>query len=166
MGTIIANQNAVPAGPAVETAAAHPPAAGAPDSAAATNRPRAAAAATAILAAAVTAFATPAAATGTRVGVDPGISVGSATKYGTSCTYTIDGYVDDPVTPVGFYDNGILFAVAKPSGALAQAKWTPVTQGPHRLEILQQSVPGDDVIPYVDVTVGMGVNAGSGCNVF
>ncbi|QLY30247.1 hypothetical protein H0264_34710 [Nocardia huaxiensis] len=116
--------------------------------------------------AALTAVAAPAGATATRVGLEPGISFGMATNYGTSCTYTVNGYVDDPSTPVGFYDNGVLFAVAKPSGGLAQAKWMPATTGAHRIEILQQSVPGADVVPYVDVHVETGVNAGSGCNVF
>ncbi|QVI21254.1 hypothetical protein KHQ06_35555 [Nocardia tengchongensis] len=72
----------------------------------------------------IAALAAPAAATGTRVGIDPGISFGLATNYGTGCSYAIDGIVDDPVTPVVFYDNSVPFAVANPSGSLAQAHWT------------------------------------------
>ncbi|WP_405490939.1 hypothetical protein [Nocardia sp. NBC_00511] len=115
--------------------------------------------------AAATALAAPAGATGTRVGVDPGISFGSATNYGTGCGYDIDGYVDDPSAPVVFYDNTVPFAFAYPSGGLAQAHWIPATPGPHRLQIVQHSRPGDDVFPYVDVTVGVGLLTGSGCAV-
>ncbi|MFC9997061.1 hypothetical protein [Nocardia sp. NPDC127526] len=123
-------------------------------------------AATTTLAASAVLLCAPAGATATQVGVDPGISFGSATNYGTGCTYMVNGYVDDPTTPVVFYDNGIPFAWARPSGRIAEVRWTPRTQGPHRLQVVQHSGPGEDVFPYVDVHVGQGVNAGSGCNVF
>lgn len=113
----------------------------------------------------IAALAAPAAATGTRVGIDPGISFGPATNYGTGCGYAIDGIVDDPVTPVVFYDNSVPFAVANPSGSLAQARWTPATPGPHRLQIWQHHAGAADVFPYVDIQVGTGLPTGSGCAV-
>ncbi|MFJ4650810.1 hypothetical protein ACIP5Y_05965 [Nocardia sp. NPDC088792] len=113
--------------------------------------------------AALTVCAAPAQATATRVGAEPGISFGMASNFGTGCAYTINGYVDDPTTPVVFYDNGIPFAWSAPSGWLAQAPWTPATPGPHRIQAVQHSQPGPDVFPYVDVHVGMGLSSGSGC---
>ncbi|MTE13265.1 hypothetical protein [Nocardia aurantiaca] len=113
----------------------------------------------------IAALAAPVGATATRVGIDPGISFGSATNYGTGCTYAIDGYVDDPVTPVVFYDNGVPFGYANPSGALAQVHWTPATAGPHRLQIWQYHRDSADVFPYVDIQVGTGLPTGSGCGV-
>lgn len=124
------------------------------------------AAAVGVSAAALAVLAAPAGATATRVGVEPGISFGSATNYGTGCTYDVNGYVDDPSTSVVFYDNGIPFAVATPSGWLSKGRWTPATQGVHRIQIVQHSADGSDVIPYIDVTVRMGLSTGSGCNVF
>ncbi|WP_327144465.1 hypothetical protein [Nocardia sp. NBC_01327] len=119
------------------------------------------------MAAALTVLAAPAGATATRVGVEPALSFGSATNYGTGCTYPVDAYVDDPSTPVGFYDNGIRFGVATPSGSIAIANWTPATTGAHRLQIIQQTpTRGGDVVPYIDLTVGTGLSTGSGCNVF
>lgn len=114
----------------------------------------------------VAALAAPAGATATRVGLDPGISFGMAGNYGTGCGYDVDGYVDDPVTPVVFYDNSVPFAVVNPSGALAQAHWTPATTGQHRIQIWQYHKDSEDVFPYVDIHVGTGVSTGSGCNVF
>ncbi|NNH74304.1 hypothetical protein HLB23_31400 [Nocardia uniformis] len=104
-----------------------------------------------------------AAGTATRVGVEPGISFGPATNYGTGCSYPVNAYVNDPVTPVVFYDNGIAFAVAHPSGAIATAHWAPATPGAHRLQVIQHSAPGEDVVPYVDLRVGTGLHSGSGC---
>lgn len=127
---------------------------------------RAVAAGFAALTAAAVVGAPNASATATQVGVEPGISFGSATNYGTGCTYAVNVYVDDPVTPVVLYDNGIPFAVAKPSGAIATGHWTPGTTGGHRLEAIQHSAPGDDVVPYIDLRVGTGLHTGSGCNVF
>lgn len=115
---------------------------------------------------ALTVLAAPAAATATQVGAEPGPSFGSATNYGTGCSYVINGYVDDPSTPVVFYDNGIQFAVAEPTGAHATGRWTPATPGAHRITIVQHTAPGEDVIPWLDLTVGTGLPTGSGCNVF
>lgn len=112
------------------------------------------------------ATAASAGATATRLGAEPGISFGSATNYGTGCTYALNGRVDDPVTPVVFYDNGIPFATVVPSGSLAQAHWTPATPGPHHLQIVQPAGAGADVMPYVDLFVGTGTLTGSGCIVF
>ncbi|MFB7717694.1 hypothetical protein [Nocardia sp. NPDC056100] len=121
--------------------------------------------AVAALAIGVTALAAPAGATATRVGAEPGLSFGSASSYGTGCGYMINAYVDDPSTPVVFYDNGIQFAVARPSGALAQARWTPATVGPHRITVVQHSAPGEDVVPWLDLTAATGLSSGSGCYV-
>lgn len=126
---------------------------------------RAVAAGFAVIAGAAVLTAPTAAATATRVGIEAGISFGSATNYGTGCSYAVDVYVDDPVTPVVFYDNGVPFTSARPSGQLATARWTPGTTGAHRLEAIQYSAPGEDVRPYVDVWVGTGLSTGSGCNV-
>ncbi|MGX1807235.1 hypothetical protein ACWIGI_16090 [Nocardia sp. NPDC055321] len=114
-------------------------------------------------AAALTVLCAPAGATATRVGVEPGLSYGPATNYGAGCTYPVNGYVDDPSAPVVFYDNGTAFATAVPSGRIAIAHWTPATPGVHRLQIVQHTVPGADVVPYVDITVGTGLLTGSGC---
>ncbi|MCP9620279.1 hypothetical protein FOH10_22935 [Nocardia otitidiscaviarum] len=103
-----------------------------------------------------------AAATATRIGVEPSISFGSATNYGAGCTYPVNVYVDDPVTPVVIYDNGVAFAVVRPSGAIATGHWTPAAPGEHRLQAIQPNA-GGDVVPYVDLTVGVGLNSGSGC---
>ncbi|MFF2552272.1 hypothetical protein ACFVUS_14795 [Nocardia sp. NPDC058058] len=121
--------------------------------------------AVAAFAIAATALAAPAGGTATRVGAEPGLSFGSATSYGTGCGYMINAYVDDPSTPVVFYDNGIQFAVARPSGALAQARWTPATVGPHRITVVQHSAPGEDVVPWLDLTAATGLSSGSGCYV-
>lgn len=113
----------------------------------------------------VAGLAAPAGATATRVGIDPGISFGPATNYGTGCSYDIDGIIDDPVTPVVFYDNSVPFAYAYPSGSLAQTRWTPTTPGPHRLQVWQHRPDGQDIFPYVDIQVGTGLPTGSGCGV-
>ncbi|AYF74122.1 hypothetical protein D7D52_09870 [Nocardia yunnanensis] len=113
----------------------------------------------------VAALAAPAGATATRVGIDPGISFGSATNYGTGCSYDLDGRVDDPVTPVVFYDNSVPIGIAKPSGAVAQLRWTPTTVGLHRIQIWQYHPDSEDVFPYVDIFVGVGLPSGSGCAV-
>lgn len=123
------------------------------------------AAAVGLAAVALAGLAAPAGATATRIAAQPGISLGSATNYGTGCGYDVNGYVDDPSTPVVFFDNGIPFAVAKPSGWLSIGRWTPTTTGVHRITIIQHTAPGEDVIPYVDITVGTGLNSGSGCPV-
>ncbi|GAB0103642.1 hypothetical protein JMUB6875_26150 [Nocardia sp. JMUB6875] len=114
----------------------------------------------------VAGLAAPAGATATRIGIDPGISFGMASNYGTGCSYNLDGYVDDPSTPVVFYDNSVPIGVVRPSGTLAQIRWTPTTTGQHRLQIWQYHPNSEDVFPYVDIHVGTGISTGSGCNVF
>ncbi|MGW4243736.1 hypothetical protein [Nocardia sp. NPDC004722] len=112
------------------------------------------------------ALAAPAGATAVQLGIDPGLSFGMASNYGTGCSYDLDARVDDPVTPVVFYDNKVPIGVANPSGALAQLRWTPTTTGQHRLQIWQYHPDSEDVFPYIDVHVGTGFATGSGCNVF
>ncbi|MFI6047177.1 hypothetical protein ACIA8C_36540 [Nocardia sp. NPDC051321] len=109
--------------------------------------------------------ATPGAgATATQVRMTPGINFGSATNYGTGCTYQAQAKVTDVVQPVVFYDNGIPFALVKPSGGVALVDWVPATQGLHTISAVQ--APDDSVVASVDVRVGTGVHLGYGCNVF
>ncbi|KAA8888482.1 hypothetical protein F3087_15860 [Nocardia colli] len=103
-------------------------------------------------------------ATVTQVGMSPGINFGSATNYGTGCTYQAKAKLTDVVQPVVFYDNGIPFAVVKPSGGVALVDWVPATQGLHTISAVQ--APDDSVVASVDLRVGNGVHLGYGCNVF
>ncbi|WP_433658160.1 hypothetical protein ACQPW1_40080 [Nocardia sp. CA-128927] len=103
-------------------------------------------------------------ATVTQIGMLPGINAGSATNYGTGCSYQARATLTDVVQPVVFYDNAVPFAVVKPSGGTALADWVPATQGLHTISAVQ--APDDSVIASVDVRVGTGVHLGYGCNVF
>ncbi|WP_405161411.1 hypothetical protein OG203_34455 [Nocardia sp. NBC_01499] len=103
-------------------------------------------------------------ATVTQVRMSQGVNVGSATDYGTGCTYQARAALTDVVQPVVFYDNGVPFAVAKPSGAVALVDWVPATQGLHTISAVQ--APDDIVVASADVRVGTGVHLGYACNVF
>ncbi|WP_194818126.1 hypothetical protein [Nocardia sp. XZ_19_385] len=100
-------------------------------------------------------------ATATRLGIFADINVGSATNYGTGCTYTVQAFVTDPVAPVYFYDNGIPLNTIKPTGGVAILKWVPATTGLHTLGAVQ--VPDDIITATVDVRVGTGQHLGYGC---
>ncbi|MFI9508025.1 hypothetical protein [Nocardia sp. NPDC052566] len=132
------------------------------------NRARAAAV-TAVLGALVFAMPT-AGATVTRVSVYSDINFGSATNFGTNCTYTAKATLTAAEGPVAFYDNGIRFGVVQPSGGVALIQWIPRTTGKHTLTALQHPDevlhPDDYPLVSVDVSVGTGVHLGYGCNVF
>ncbi|MBF6543671.1 hypothetical protein [Nocardia brasiliensis] len=103
-------------------------------------------------------------ATVTQVSMYPGINFGLATNYGTGCTYTARAAVTDVTQPVVFYDNGVPFAVVRPSGGTALSDWVPATEGPHTISAVQ--APDDRIVASVDLRVGRGVHLGYGCNVF
>ncbi|MFI9400789.1 hypothetical protein [Nocardia sp. NPDC052316] len=100
-------------------------------------------------------------ATVTRVGLAPGLSFGSSTNYGTGCKYQARAAVTDAVQPVVFYDNGIPFAVTRPSGGTALVDWVPATAGLHTISAVQ--APDDRIIAGVDMRVGTGMHVGNGC---
>ncbi|MEV6255597.1 hypothetical protein AB0L97_20290 [Nocardia sp. NPDC051911] len=100
-------------------------------------------------------------ATVTQVGMYPGINFGLATNYGTGCTYTARATVTDIVTPVTFYDNGILFGVVRPSGGVALIDWVPATPGPHTVSAVQE--PYAPYVAGIDLRVGEGVHLGYAC---
>ncbi|MEU7214341.1 hypothetical protein [Nocardia iowensis] len=100
-------------------------------------------------------------ATVTQMGMSPGISVGSATNYGTGCTYQARATVTDVIEPVVFYDNGVAFAVARPSGGVALVTWVPTTPGPHTISAVQ--APDDTIVASLDLRVGTGMHLGYSC---
>ncbi|WP_107658815.1 hypothetical protein [Nocardia suismassiliense] len=97
----------------------------------------------------------------TQVGMAPGISFGSSTNYGTGCRYQARATVTDVVQPVVFYDNGIPFAVTRPSGGTALVDWVPATPGLHTISAVQ--APDDRIVAGVDIRVGNGMHVGNGC---
>ncbi|MEV6278962.1 hypothetical protein [Nocardia sp. NPDC051832] len=103
-------------------------------------------------------------ATATRIGVYYDINVGSATNFGTGCTYTVEALVTDPAAPVYFYDNGVPLNTVNPTGGAARFKWVPATTGIHTLSAMQ--VPDDVITATVDIRVGTGQHLGYGCVVF
>ncbi|WP_156095081.1 hypothetical protein [Nocardia lijiangensis] len=116
-------------------------------------------------AAAIALAAAPAAgATATGVGVLPDLGYGLATNYGTGCSYTIEAFLTDAVSPVSFYDNGIPLATVRPTGGVALLKWVPATPGRHTISVVQ--APDEIVTADYAVSVGTGVHVGHGCVVF
>ncbi|MGO4615492.1 hypothetical protein AB4305_14030 [Nocardia sp. 2YAB30] len=103
-------------------------------------------------------------ATVTQVGMYPGLDFGSATNYGTGCTYTARATVTDVVAPVAFYDNGVPFGVVRPSGGVALIDWVPATPGIHTVSAVQE--PDAPFIASIDIRVGNGVHLGYACTVF
>ncbi|MET7771779.1 hypothetical protein [Nocardia sp. NPDC005366] len=102
-----------------------------------------------------------AAAAVTRVGVLPDINYGPITDYGTGCSYTIEAFLTDAVTPVSLYDNGIPLATIAPTGGVALATWIPTTRGAHTISAVQG--PGGPIAPSVTVDVGVGIPLGTSC---
>jgi hypothetical protein len=117
-----------------------------------------------VLAMAVAAvFSAPAQATVTQLGATPDTNYGLGTNYGTGCDYTLQAFVDDPVAPVSFYDNGVPIGAVRPGGASALIPWVPVTQGVHHLTALQAGQPARLPAAFIDLRVGVGVHIGYGC---
>ncbi|GEM33795.1 hypothetical protein AB0H58_19235 [Nocardia neocaledoniensis] len=90
--------------------------------------------------------------------VDPGLSVGSATNYGTGCTHHLVARLSVGIEPVSFYDNGALLAVVTPTDGIADLTWVPTSTGPHTLAALQGGVGRG-----ADVHVGRGYRFGESC---
>ncbi|MGV9817431.1 hypothetical protein [Nocardia xishanensis] len=116
-------------------------------------------------AAAIAVAAAPSAgATATGVGVLPDLGYGLATNFGTGCSYTIEAFLTDAVSPVYFYDNGIPLATVRPTGGVALLKWVPATTGRHTISVMQ--APDEVITADYAVPVGTGVQVGHGCVVF
>ncbi|TQM26576.1 Ig-like domain repeat protein [Nocardia bhagyanarayanae] len=103
-------------------------------------------------------------ATATRIGVLPDLGYGLATNFGTGCSYTIQAFVTDAVSPVSFYDNGIPLATVAPTGGVALLKWVPETPGAHTISVVQ--APDRVSTAATAVPVGTGMHIGHGCAVF
>ncbi|MEV6218456.1 hypothetical protein [Nocardia sp. NPDC051833] len=90
--------------------------------------------------------------------VDPGLSFGLATNYGTGCTHHLVARLSVDLEPVSFYDNGVLLAVVVPLDGTASIDWIPAGGGPHSLAALQGGVGRG-----ADVHVGKGYRFGESC---
>ena len=90
--------------------------------------------------------------------VDPGLSVGMATNYGTGCTHHLVARLSVDLEPVSFYDNGTLLAVVVPLDGTASIDWIPSSSGPHSLAALQGGIGRG-----ADVRVGKGYRFGESC---
>ncbi|WP_280468779.1 hypothetical protein [Nocardia cyriacigeorgica] len=99
------------------------------------------------------------------VNVQPGMSIGLGTPYGTGCSYQVTASVDNPGQPVHFSDNGTGATFnpnpKNPTGLTATTTWTPATPGTHAILAWQGGVPSPPQI----IVVGTGINTGSGCAV-
>ncbi|WP_067649472.1 hypothetical protein [Nocardia harenae] len=100
-------------------------------------------------------------ATATQMRVLGDINFGSATTYGTGCTYTVQVLVTNAIEPVTLLDNGIPIAVRIPDSGNALFTWIPAVPGPHRLEAVQ--APDREPTVAGDVRVGTGVHLGYAC---
>ncbi|MET9215982.1 MULTISPECIES: hypothetical protein [unclassified Nocardia] len=90
--------------------------------------------------------------------VDPGLSFGLATNYGTGCTHHLVARLSVDLEPVSFYDNGVLLAEVVPLDGTASIDWIPSSGGPHSLAALQGGVGRG-----ADVHVGKGYRFGESC---
>ncbi|MFE9577965.1 hypothetical protein ACFYO1_16375 [Nocardia sp. NPDC006044] len=108
----------------------------------------------------LTAPAAPAAVT--AVGVAPGLSFGSSTAFGTSCSY-IATATATPGDVVGFFDATGVFDpggwITVPASGTVTAKWTPLAVGNHTVFAVHNS--GAHV--STTATVGNGVPLGPIC---
>ncbi|MEU7628688.1 hypothetical protein AB0C34_01700 [Nocardia sp. NPDC049220] len=100
----------------------------------------------------------------TQVGMYPGVNFGSATNYGSGCTYTARAAVTDAVSPVVFYDNGVPFGMVRPSGGVALIDWVPAAPGAHTVSAIQE--PDGSAVASIDIQVGNGMHLGYACAVF
>ena len=102
-----------------------------------------------------------------RIDVQPGLSGGGATPYGTNCSYTVTAVVPNPASnqQVTFVDSaGGFFRPSNPmtpTGMAATVSWTPTAPGRHTISAFQ---PGTAPVS-IDIAVGNGVPVGSSCNV-
>lgn len=115
----------------------------------------------AVVAAGVVAAA-PAGAEITGITVEPGISSGSASPFGTGCAYTVTAQAA-PGEYVSFYDSqqGSFdppWAIPVGPSGLATAVWTPHERGAHTLHAVQ--IGGGK---SVRVEVGTGIDLGLAC---
>ncbi|MFB8275821.1 hypothetical protein [Nocardia colli] len=108
----------------------------------------------------LTAPAAPAAVT--AVGVAPGLSFGSSTAFGTTCSY-IATATAAPGDVVGFFDATGVFDpggwITVPSSGTVTAKWTPLVPGNHSVFAVHNS----GAFVSTTATVGNGVNLGPVC---
>lgn len=98
----------------------------------------------------------------TAVGVAPGLSFGSSTAFGTSCSY-IATATAAPGDVVGFFDATGVFdpggwITVPPSGTVT-AKWTPLVAGNHTVFAVHNS----GAFVSATATVGNGVPLGPVC---
>ncbi|MFC9966891.1 hypothetical protein ACFVH4_21910 [Nocardia ignorata] len=104
-------------------------------------------------------FGAPTASAGvSQLTVNPSLSVGSSTNYGTGCTHYLEARLSVGIVPVAFYDNGTLLAVVNPTDGIATMPWVPSSTGAHTLAAVQ-----DGVGRAVDVSVGRGYRFGESC---
>ncbi|MBF6439856.1 Ig-like domain repeat protein [Nocardia cyriacigeorgica] len=101
-------------------------------------------------------------ATVTQVSVMPDFSFGPITNYGTTCQYTVRARLTEGLTPVTFYDNGVPFATVAPTDGVALVTWTPTTRGHHTLQAVQPTT-AQEIAPWVQVEVGVGMHIGYAC---
>ncbi|MFI6214141.1 hypothetical protein ACIBCD_19295 [Nocardia brasiliensis] len=101
-------------------------------------------------------------ATVNAVGVAPGLSFGSSTAFGTSCTY-IATATATPGDVVGFFDPTGTFDpggwITVPSSGTVTAKWTPLVPGNHTV----YAVRNEGEFVSTQASVGTGVNLGFAC---
>ncbi|BDU05289.1 hypothetical protein FMUBM48_15520 [Nocardia cyriacigeorgica] len=98
----------------------------------------------------------------TQVSVMPDYSFGPITNYGTTCQYTVRARLTEGLTPVTFYDNGVPFATVAPTDGVALVTWTPTTRGHHTLQAVQPTT-AQEIAPWVQVEVGVGMHIGYAC---
>ncbi|UGT61077.1 hypothetical protein [Nocardia asteroides] len=106
--------------------------------------------------------AAPAGAEITGITVEPGISSGSSSPYGTGCAYTVTANAA-PGEYVSFYDSqrGSFdppWAIPVGPSGIATAIWTPQERGAHTLHAVQ--IGGEK---SVRVEVGTGIDLGIAC---
>ncbi|MFD3592430.1 hypothetical protein ACFWU5_06845 [Nocardia sp. NPDC058640] len=116
------------------------------------------------LAATVGLAAPPASADAISVTVDPGFSIGLTTSFGMGCSYKVTAAVSGLDNIVYFTDEGGGASfnpnyVTSNSG-IAETTWTPATPGIHTIRAVHFSGGGPAA---TIVTVGTGINTGSGC---
>ncbi|MFE1592914.1 hypothetical protein [Nocardia sp. NPDC058705] len=121
--------------------------------------------------AATVALAAPhASAAALSVAVEPGSSFGLTTSFGTGCNYKVTAAVSTPGGAVYFMDNGSVFTGFNPNqveanAGIAETVWTPATPGVHVISAYHGVFPNGTEVAAPPITVGTGINTGSGCAV-
>jgi hypothetical protein len=102
-----------------------------------------------------------------RLDIQPGLSGGGGTPYGTNCSYTVTAVVPNPASgqQVTFFDSaGGFFRPSNPlppTGMSATVSWTPTATGWHTISASQFGTAPVSI----DILVGTGLPVGSSCNV-